>query len=130
MSKLAGDPPQSAGAPGHASWLMATPLSVSAVCSTSAPTTVTGETKPVRGIETYSTGMPARAQSTTFCDVTSLHLRGAVGQQEKIVRGFARSASAEPRTATWRSRITANASTVKAPVTTGFAPRRSARKRR
>ena len=37
----------------------------------------------------YSTGMEYNAESTTFCEVTSLHLRGAVGQQENMVRGFA-----------------------------------------
>jgi len=45
--------------------------------------------KPDSGIEMYSTGIPARAQSIRFCEVTSLHLSGAVGQQEKIVSGLA-----------------------------------------
>ncbi len=119
---MAGEPPQSMGAPAHAACAMTTPESVSAACCTIEPTRVTGATKPVSGIEMNSTGMPARAQSTTFWLVTSLHLSGAVGQHEKIVSGAARSASAEPRTITCRSRITSKASTVKAPVTTGFTP--------
>ena len=69
-----------------------------------------------------STGMPARAQSTTFWLVTSLQRSGAVGQQEKIVRGAARNAASVPRAITCRSRITSKASMVNAPVTTGFSP--------
>ena len=84
------------------------------------PTRVTGAMKPDRGIEMNSTGMPHRAQSTTFCEVTSLHLMGEVGQHEKTVSGLALSSSADPRTASWRSRMMVNASIVKAPVTTGF----------
>ena len=73
---------------------MTTPLRVSAVCCTSEPTSVTGATKPASGMEMNSTGMDQRAQSTTFWLVTSLHLSGAVGQQEKTVSGFSRRASA------------------------------------
>jgi hypothetical protein len=86
------------------------------------PTSVTGAMKPASGIETNSTGIPARAQSTTFWLVTSLHAIGAVGQHEKTVRGFSRSAASLPRTMSCRSRMTANPSIVKAPVTTGFSP--------
>jgi hypothetical protein len=54
--------------------------------------------------------------------VTSLHLIGAVGQQEKTASGFSASACSVPRTATRRSFMTSNASIVNAPVTTGFSP--------
>ncbi len=101
---------------------MTMPLSVSAVCCTSVPTSVTGATKPESGIDTYSTGMPCVAQSTTFCEVTSLQRRGAVGQHENTAKGLAASSAWLPRTASWRSRMTAKASIVKAPVTTGFSP--------
>ena len=60
--------------------------------------------------------------STTFWDVTSLHLSGAVGQHENTASGLAFNASADPRTANWRSRIMVNASMVNAPVITGFSP--------
>jgi hypothetical protein len=73
-------------------------------------------------MEISSAGMPARAQSTRFWLVTSLHLRGEVGQHEKMVSGFSRSAWALPRTATCMSRMTPKDSIVKAPVTTGFSP--------
>ena len=66
MSKMAGEPPQTTGAPAEASWLSTTPESVSAACCTTLPTSVTGATKPASGIETNSTGTPARAQSITF----------------------------------------------------------------
>ena len=99
---------------------MTTPERVSAVCWIREPTRLTGAVKPDSGIEMYSTGIAARAQSTRFWEVTSLHLSGLVGQQEKIVRGFAASSSAEPRTASWSSFMSPKASMVKAPVTTGF----------
>jgi len=76
--------------------------------------------KPASGMETYSTGMPARAQSTTFCEVAPLHLSGAVGQHENTASGRSRKDSAEPRAATSRSRITGKPSALKAPVITGF----------
>ncbi len=101
---------------------MTTPLNVSAACCTRVPTRVTGAMKPESGMEMNSTGMPAAAQSTTFCDVISLHFSGAVGQQEKIVSGLARSSCSLPRTASCMSRITWKDSMVKAPVTTGFSP--------
>jgi hypothetical protein len=66
ISKIAGEPPQSTGVPGRATWLITSPLSVSAVCCTSEPTSVTGDMKPASGIETNSTGMACRAQSITF----------------------------------------------------------------
>jgi hypothetical protein len=66
MSKMAGEPPQTTGAPAAASWERTTPDSVSAACWTTLPASVTGATKPESGIETNSTGMPARAQSITF----------------------------------------------------------------
>ncbi len=47
---------------------------------------------PESGMEMNSTGMDQRAQSTRFWLVTSLHLMGAVGQQEKMVSGFSLSA--------------------------------------
>jgi hypothetical protein len=57
-------------------------------------------------------------------------LSGAVGQQEKTERGLSRSASGVPRTASCRSRITSKPPALKAPVTTGFSPRRRERKSR
>ncbi len=129
-SKIAGEPPHTTGAPGAASCESTTPDSVSAACWTTLPTRVTGATKPASGIETSSTGTPARAQSITFWLVSTLHLRGAVGQQEKTHSGFSRSASAVPRTASCSSRITSNPPAPKAPVTTGFSPRRSERNSR
>jgi hypothetical protein len=102
------------------SWLITRPLSVSAVCCTSVPTSVTGAMNPDSGIEMYSTGIEHKAQSTRFCEVTSLHFRGAVGQHEKTVSGFAASSSFDPLTASCRSLITLKASVVKVPVTTGF----------
>ena len=79
---------------------------------------------PESGMEINSTGIDQRAQSTRFWLVTSLHLRGDVGQQEKMVSGLARSADSVPRTAICRSFMISNDSTVKAPVTTGFSPYR------
>ena len=64
---MAGEPPQTTGAPGRGELAQSTtPESVSAACCTTLPTRVTGATKPASGIETNSTGTPARAQSITF----------------------------------------------------------------
>ena len=102
-------------------------VGVSAAYWITLPVNVTGAMKPDRGMEMNSTGMPQLPQSSTFWLVTSLHLRGEVGQQEKTVRGRAFSSSALPRTASWRSFMIPKASTVKAPVTTGFSPYRRLR---
>ncbi|MHC4588167.1 MAG: hypothetical protein ACYTAQ_02250 [Planctomycetota bacterium] len=69
-----------------------------------------------------STGMACVAQSTTFCEVTSLHFNGAVGQQEKTASGLSARLSRVPRTASWSSFMMLKASMVNAPVTTGFSP--------
>jgi hypothetical protein len=88
---LAGEPPYKMGWPGFTNWLMTRLLTVSAVCWTGLPTRVTGAMNPESGIETNLMGIDQRAQSTRFWLVTSLHLMGAVGQQEKMASGLARS---------------------------------------
>src|SRR3990170_3539941 len=108
------------GVPGLASWLSTIPLNVSAVCWISVPTSVTGATNPESGIAMNSTGMEYLAQSSTFWEVTALHLNGDVGQQENTARGFNFSPWADPLTVTSMSFITSNDSIVKVPVTTAL----------
>ena len=111
-------------------WLMTTPLSVSAVCWIREPTRVTGAMNPERGMEMYSIGMEALAQSTTFWLADSIHFRGGVGQAERMASGFAFNASAPPRTVSRRSWIVPKPELEKAPVTTGFSQKRRLRKSR
>ena len=63
-----------------------------------------------------------RAQSTTFWLVTSLHLSGAVGQQEKIASGCSRSAVLAAAHGHLQVPHHLEGLVVKAPVTTGFSP--------
>ena len=56
MSKMAGAPPHTMGAPGWTSWWMVMPLRHSAACWVMAPNSVTGAAAPASGIETISAG--------------------------------------------------------------------------
>ncbi len=96
MSKIAGAPPQTMGAPGLASWWMVMPLMHSAACCTTEPSRVTGAAAPARGMETIWAGTPARARSIRFWAPKSLQISGGEGQTSNTACGFSASASRPP----------------------------------
>ena len=88
MWKDAGAPPKSTGVPGRTSCAIVRPESTSAVCSTSAPTVVTGEIIPSSSTGMTSMGMPHSAQSMMLQIGSSPQRSGVLGQQVKIAIGL------------------------------------------
>jgi hypothetical protein len=93
MSRIAGAPPQTIGAPGRASWWMAIPERHSAACWTTLPMSVTGAAAPASGIDTICAGTPARARSMRLRHPSADHVSGGDGQTSKTARGLAARAS-------------------------------------
>jgi len=97
---------------------MTAPLRNSALASTMVPAMVTGLVAPIWGAGIISAGMPCSAQSRRFWQVTSLHIRGLLGQQSNMARGS--SGSPPPATAPSMFFMSVRPVLVNAPVTMGF----------
>ncbi len=130
MSRMAGAPPQTIGAPAAASWWITTPASDSAACWTTDPARETGAAPPASGIDTIWAGTPARARSMRQRDAKAVQASGGDGQTSNTARGRARSAPAPPASSASSSSIGARPAALNAPVTIGLSdPRRTSSSR-
>ena len=130
MSRIAGAPPHTIGAPGAAAWWITIPARHSAACCTTEPASATGAAPPARGIDTIWAGTPARASPIRHRDANEVQSSGGDGHTSKTARGRARSASVPPASTASRSSIGRRPSAVNAPVTTGLSdPSRTRRSR-
>ncbi len=130
MSKMAGAPPHTMGAPALASWWMVMPLKHSAACCTTEPSSVTGAAAPASGMETISAGTPARASSIRLPAPNLLQMSGGEGQTSKTACGFSASAARPPVKIASISSMTCSVSFENAPVTIGLPECNSTRYRR